>query len=166
MTGRRGFTLVEILIATLVLATLGLTIFDLATGSTRGVSTDRLTEAERGLVQDMLEQFCQPYTSIPVLFPKPRGNGPPFSRKFTLDEVMNLVQIPEPERPTLKGILTRGGVDGFTVTWWPRIDNGHGTTDDALRLDYLQVVPVVAGDSPGPRVESFRVFLARGAVGE
>ena len=162
---RRGaFTLVEVLIATLVLAGLGLSIYEMAITSTRGVATDRLAETERGLVQDLLERFCQPYTDIASLFPEePKG---PRTRPLTLDEALALTGIPDAEAPTLKAILTAGRVEGFTVLWQPRIGQGNGTSADALRLDSLTISPILAGDSTGPRIESFRVFAVRGEVAE
>ena len=163
---RRGLSLVEVMIATLVIATLGLAIYELGITSTRGVAIDRLTQAERGLAQDLLEQLAQPYTGLPALFPSPRGDGPAFTKTFTLDQVFAIVKIPDSEIPTLKATLTAGKVEGFSLTWRPRLENGNGGKEDALRLDYLQVIPMVAGDSPGPRIESFRVFAARGQVGE
>ena len=160
----RAFTLVEVLIATLILAGLGLTIYEMAITSTRGVSTDRLAETERGLVQDLLERFCQPYTDIASLFPEePKGAR---TRTLTLDEAIALVGVPEAEAPTLKNILVAGKVEGFTVLWQPRISQGSGTTADALRLDSLTVSPYISGDSPGPRIESFRVFAVRGELAE
>ena len=57
-------------------------------------------------------------------------------------------------------------MDGFSVSWHPRIDEGHGPKTMALRLDALWVSPILAGESPGARVEAFRVFAARGEVGE
>jgi prepilin-type N-terminal cleavage/methylation domain-containing protein len=167
MVARRpGFTLVEMMIATLVLATLGMVIYDMAIGSTRGVTTDRLTEAQRGLVNDLLERFCQPYSDLPALFPAPRGKGPPFHRPLSLDQTFQLIGVPEKQIPTLRSILVSGKVEGFTLTWHPRVDNGRGATPSALRLDLLSITPKVAGDSPGHRVEGFRFYAARGTVGE
>ena len=165
-TARAAISLLEVLIATLVLATLGLAIYELGIGSTRGVAIDRLTQAQRGLAQDLLEQLAQPYTGLPALFPTPRGDGPAYSKLFTLDQVFAIVQIPADEIPALKATLVNGKVEGFVLTWRPRLDAGRGATDDALRLDYLQVLAQVPADSPGPRVETFRVFAARGTVGE
>lgn len=163
---KRGFTIVEILIASLIIATLGMVIYDMAIGSTRGVTTDRLTEAQRGLVQDLLERFCQPYTDLPALFPPPRQGKPPYQRELSLDETFAIVGIPEKQIATLKSILVSGKVEGFTLSWMPRVDKGRGATPAALRLDLLSITPKVAGDSPGHRVESFRFFAARGVVGE
>jgi len=164
---RAAFTLLEVLIATLILAGLGMSIYELAITSTRGVATDRFTQVERGLVQDLLELFCQPATMLPSLFPKEsRGAGPGFSKTLTIDEVLAKLSIPAAEVPTLKATLATNKVEGFTVTWQPRIDAGHGPKTQALRLDMVTVVPVVAGDSADLRVESFRVFAARGEQGE
>lgn len=161
---RQAVTLLEVLIATLVLASLGMAIYESAISSTRGVTTDRLTEVTRGLCADLLERFCQPYTDVPALFP--RDGKPARLRTFTVDETFTLVGVPEKEAPGLKAVLAAGKVEGFTLVWKPRIDHGRGTTASALRLDALWVSPLVAGDSPGGRVEVFRVFAARGVVGE
>lgn len=164
MHGRRGVTLLEVLISTLVLASLGMAIYEGAISSTRGVTTDRLTELTRGLCADLLETFCQPYTNIPALFP--RDAAPVRTKVFTVDEVFSMVGIPAAEAPGLKATLAAGQVDGFAITWKPRIDQGRGKSANALRLDVLWVTPQVSGDSPGGRVEVFRVFAARGGVGE
>lgn len=161
-----AFSLVEVLIATLVLAVLGLAIYESAISSTRGVATDRLTEATRGICMDLLERFCQPYTDLPALFPPPRAKGPPFQRELSLDETFAIVGIPDKQVPVLRSILTSGKVEGFTLSWQPRVDKGRGATPSALRLDLLAITPKVPGDSPGHRVESFRFFAARGVVGE
>lgn len=164
---RAAFTLLEMIIATLVIAGLGIAIYDLAITSTRGVSTDRFTQVERGLVQDLLELLCQPYSRIEDLFPKQsRGPGPGFAKTLPIDQVIDMLGIPPKETPTLKSILSAAKVEGFTVTWEPRIDAGHGPKSAALRLDMVTVVPMVAGDSPDLRVQSFRVFAVRGMVGE
>jgi hypothetical protein len=160
---RRALSLVEVIIATLVLAGLGLAIYETVISSTRGLAADRLTEAKRNLVLDLLERFCQPYTDIPALF---AGRSPPYVRQLTIDEVFDIVRMPTAERPTLKAILAAGKVEGFSLAWTPRLEAGRGTTAEALRLDALWCAPVVAGDSPGARVECFRIFQARGTVGE
>jgi prepilin-type N-terminal cleavage/methylation domain-containing protein len=160
----RAFTLIEVLIATLVLAGLGLSIYEMAISSTRGVATDRLSEVQRGLVQDLLERFCQPNTDIASMFPEQPKNFR--SRTFTVDEALAIVHVEPEEAPTLKAILTAGKVEGFTLVWQPRIGQGKGSAADALRLDSLSVAPVLVGDSPGPRIESFRVFAVRGDQGE
>ena len=159
---RKAFSLVETLIATAVLATLGLAVYEVLIQSTHGVTTDRLTEAKRHIVLDLLERFSQPYTDLPAMF----GDKPPFTRKLELDETFQVLHIPDADVPTLKAILVAGKVDGFTLSWTPRQKSGRGDKASALRLDTLWVTPSVAGDSPGPRTESFRISFARGTVGE
>lgn len=156
--------MVETLIASLVMATLGLAVYEVLIQSTRGVSTDRLTEAKRHMVLDLLERLCQPYTDLPALFD--RSKPPPYQRKLSLTEAFGLVRIPDAEVEALKATLESGKVEGFTLTWTPRQKTGRGSKSLALRLDALWVTPVVAGDSPGPRTESFRMSFARGTVGE
>lgn len=158
---RRALTIVEVLIAMLVIAGLGMAIHDMSISQTRGVAADRLTEAKRNLTLDILERCAQPYTVVPQLF-----LGLSVRRRILkLDEAFRLVGIPAEEAPALAGILTAGGVEGFTVTWEPGRTRGRGAKENALRLDVMSVIPYVSGDSPGPRVESFRVFFARGEAG-
>lgn len=151
------------LIAALVLATLGLAIYDNLIQVTRGVTADRLTEAKRHIVLDMLERFSQTYTDLPAVF---HGQPQPYAKTFTLDQTFEAIAIPASERPTLKAILESGKVEGFTLTWTPRTQSGRGAKEAALRLDALFCLAVVAGDSPGSRVESFRLSFSRGQVGE
>jgi prepilin-type N-terminal cleavage/methylation domain-containing protein len=157
---RRGLSLVEVLITSVVLATVGVAIYQVLSQTTRGVTTDRLTEAKRHLVLDLLERFSQPYTDLPALF---AGQKSP-SRLLTLDETFQVLSIPPTEIPALKAILETGKVHGFTLTWTPRQKSGRGNADLALRLDALWCAPVVSGDSPGPRTESFRLSFGRGKV--
>src|SRR4051812_24107381 len=100
---RRGVTLLETLIATLVLASLGLAIYEGAISSTRGVGTDRLTETVRGLCADLLERFCQPYTDIPALFP--RDGKDVRSKVFTLDEVFTMVAVDPKDAADVRAVL-------------------------------------------------------------
>lgn len=162
MKTRAGFSLVETLIATVVLAVLGLAIYEVLISSTRGVQTDRLTEAKRHIVLDLLELYSQPYSDITGVF----HGQPTKSRKLSLDETFSVLAIPEEERPVLKSILESGKVEGFTLSWTPSQKTGRGNPDLALRLDALWCTPVVTGDSPGPRTESFRIAFARGKVVE
>ena len=160
---RRGISLVEMMIATLVLATLGLAIYENLVQTTRGVAADRLTEAKRHLVLDLLERYSQTYTELPALF---QGEKKPYRKELTIDQTFDIVAIPEKERATLKAILTSGKVEGFTLSWEPRMVSGRGAKEAALRLDALWCLARTAGDSPGAKVESFRLSYARGKVGE
>lgn len=160
---RRAISLVEMLIASLVLATLGLAIYENLIQTTRGVNTDRLTEAKRHLTLDLLERFSQTYTDLPHLF---QGEKAPYIKQLTIDQTFEVLGIQDPEARTLKAILVAGKVEGFTLTWTPRQASGRGNKAAALRLDALWVQAVVAGDSPGARIESFRLSCARGQVGE
>lgn len=162
----RGLTLIEVLIATLVIAGLGLAIYEGAILSTRGVGADRLKEVQRGLCMDLLERFCQPYTDVAGLYDRAKHKGPPFVRALSVDEVLETLAVDAKEAPAIKSILAAGKVDGFSLSWHPRIDAGRGPRTLALRLDALWVSPVLSGESPGARVEAFRVFAARGEVGE
>lgn len=162
MKTRTGFSLVETLIATVVLAVLGLAIYEVLISSTRGVQTDRLTEAKRHIVLDLLELYSQPYSDITGVF----HGQPNKSRKLGLDETFAVLAIPEEERPALKAILEAGKVEGFTLSWTPSQKTGRGNPQLALRLDALWCTPVVTGDSPGPRTESFRIAFGRGKVVE
>lgn len=161
---RHAFSMVEVLLAALTIGVLGMVIYEMAIASTRGVSTDRLVEAQRHMCLDLLERFCQPTTDLPELY---KGDTAKARVKtLSLDDAMKLVAIHPDEMPTLKAILTAGKVEGFTLAWTPRCDQGRGDIKSALRLDALFVTPVVSGDTPGQRVETFRLFAARGTAGE
>lgn len=160
---RAGFSLVEVLLAVLILGSTGAAVYELLISSTRGVAIDRLTEAKRHLICDLLERFCQPYSQVPALF---AGKGPPYVRQLSLDETFQTVAMPEEDAHELRAILTAGKVEGFSLAWTPRLEAGRGNSAAALRLDGLWCAAVTAGDSPGPRVEAFRVFAARGVAGE
>lgn len=163
---RRAFTLLEVLLATLVIAGLGLAIYEGAILSTRGIGTDRLKEIERGLCMDLLERFCQPYTDVAGLFDRATQKTPPFVRTLTVDETLELLAIEPKQVATMKSILVSGRIEGFTVTWHPRVDEARGPRPLALRLDALWVAPLVTGESPGMNTEAFRLFAARGEVDE
>ena len=160
---RRGFSLIEGLLSILILAVTGLGVYELLIQSTRGVAVDRLTEVKRHLILDLLERYCQPYSEVPALF---HGKPPPYLRQLSLDEVFEIVAIPAAEAAELKATLVNGKDEGFSLAWTPRLEAGRGDVNGALRLDGLWCTAVVAGDSPGPRVQAFRVFAARGKAGE
>lgn len=159
---RGGLSIVEVLIAMMVIAGLGLAIWDASISTTRGVGADRLQEAVRHVKLDILERCCQPYSVVPQLF---AGLPKPYRRVLTLDESFELIGMDAGDARTLKAILTAGGVEGFTLMWEPGRGTGKGKKALALRLDVLSVIPALKGDSPGPRVESFRVFFTRGEAG-
>lgn len=163
---RRAFTLIEVLLATLVIAGLGLAIYEGAILSTRGVGTDRLKEIERGLSMDLLERFCQPYTDVAGLFDRAAQKTPPFIRTLTIDETLDVLAVDSEQAATMKSILVSGKIEGFTVTWHPRVDEARGPRPLALRLDALWVAALATGESPGMNTEAFRIFCARGEVDE
>jgi prepilin-type N-terminal cleavage/methylation domain-containing protein len=155
---RRAFTIVEVLVATVILSGVGLLVYDTLIASTRGIGIDRVTEAKRRLTLDLLERFCHPYSDIELVYP---ANAPsPAVRQLTLDEALDFVAVPKPSRPVLKQTLANGSVIGFTLAWSRGLVVGRGKSE-ALRLDKLWVHPVMTKQAPGPAVDSFRMFYVR-----
>jgi prepilin-type N-terminal cleavage/methylation domain-containing protein len=155
---RHGFSLIEVLVASLILAGVGLAVYDTLIASTRGIAVDRATEAKRRLVLDLLERFCHPYSDVELFFA--RGAPSPATRQLTVDEVLELVALPAQDRPLLKQILATASVSGFTLAWTRGLAVGTGKRD-ALRLDKLWVYPVTTKAERGPVVDSFRMFYVR-----
>jgi len=165
---RRGFSLVEIMLAVLVLAVLGLTIQGAMVSTLKGVRVDRLTEAKRHVALDLLEMLCQPYSPIGSLVavpdsdpsPLPTDGLPlaPLTRELTVDETIQVLGIPADEGEILKKTLEAGYVRGFTLTWIRRIKPGAGDPRRTHRLDTLWVAIQVTQEHRGPRIDSFRVF--------
>src|SRR5204863_500699 len=87
---------------------------------------DGARQPTRGLCMDLLERFCQPYTDVPALFPGDKGQAR--TKTFPVDQVLELVAVPAKELPTMKAVLAAGKVEGFTMTWRPRVDQGRGKT--------------------------------------
>ncbi|MBI4862637.1 MAG: prepilin-type N-terminal cleavage/methylation domain-containing protein [Candidatus Riflebacteria bacterium] len=162
----RGVSLVEVLVAVAVLAVLVLTIYSTVVSSIRGISMDRLGEAQRHLSQDLLERFCHPYTDVAGLFPEPAANvqAPLVStRTLTVDEAIAIAVVPQAHVSTLKAVLEAGKVSGFTLSWTRGLKLGAGDPARAMRMDKLWCFPVVAGDCAGPQVGAFRMFYVRGS---
>lgn len=155
-----GFSLVEVLIAAVVLAVVGVFIQGTMVQTLRGVGIDRLTEAKRQMTLDLLERFCHPYSSIASLYQP--GNQPVKTRALTLDESMDAVAMPDEHRKLMKGILESGGVTGFNLVWERAKSKGAGDPARAIFLNVLWVFPIVSQKTPGTRVDSFRAFYIRG----
>jgi type II secretory pathway pseudopilin PulG len=156
----RAFSLVEVLVAALVMAALGFSVYDAMVSTTRGIQVDRASEARRQITLDLLERFAQPYSDVHYLFP--RGDAPrgPVTRELDLDQAMDAVAIPTADRPLLKSILSSGSIRGFTVVWSRGLTVGGG---DKLRLrkDRIWIHPVFTRVVPGAQSGSFRVFAVR-----
>lgn len=158
---RAAVSLVEVLIAVVVLSLLSVAFYGTLVASLRGVSTDRLTEAKRFVTQDLLERFAHPSSDLVTLFP-PGGTGPR-ERLLTLDEALSFTGLMAKAAAPVRQTLTEGGVTGFKLVWVPGVSTGPGGGPRAARLDLVWCIPALTGASPGPRVDSFRVFPERGA---
>jgi prepilin-type N-terminal cleavage/methylation domain-containing protein len=163
---RCGVTFIEILVAMAILAGLGITIQSLMVTTVQGIGIDKVTEAKRQMVLDLLERFGHPYSDIEALFKRP-GSAPVVAGKaafatLTLDEAIALIAIPDKQAAITKATLVAGGTTGFTVSWTKAVEPGAGDPDLALRLDELWVFPVQSADVRGSFVSSFRVFSTRG----
>lgn len=156
----RAFSLVEVLVATLVMAALGFSLYDTMISTTRGVQVDRASEARRQITLDLLERFAQPYSDVQYLFPRGDAARGPVTRELDLDQAMELVAIPTGDRALLKSILVSGSIKGFTVVWHRGLTVGGG---DKLRLrkDRIWIYPVFTRVVPGAQGGSFRVFAVR-----
>lgn len=158
MSNRRAISLIEVLVALLVMAGLGVSIYDTMFSTLRGVSVDRVSQARRQMTLDLLERFAQPYSDIAHFFrDTPRTHA---ELELSIDEAMKIVAIPDSERPLLKSILQSGSVHGFTLVWHRGLAIGEGETR-RLRKDRLWVHTVFTAAQKGPQISSFRVFYVR-----
>lgn len=156
----RGVSLVEVLVALLIIACLGVTIQSLMVSTISGIGIDRASEVKRNMVLDLLERFCHPYSDLEVLFPK---NSPPVAtREISIDDAIRIVQIPEKEAAVVKAILTADGIVAFSLTWTRGFTTGSGAAGKALRLDLLWCKPVQQNPAAGSMMNTFRIFYVRG----
>jgi hypothetical protein len=159
-TRARGVSLVEVLVATLVMAGLGVSIYDTMISTSRGIQVDRVAEAKRYLTLDLLERFCHPYSDLGYLYPK--GTPSPAVKQITIEDAMTLVGVATEDRAQLKQTLETGSVTGFTLVWHRGLAQGLGTSN-VLRKDRLWVHCVTSKQLPGPKTDTFRVFTVRDA---
>lgn len=153
-----GQSLVEVLVAVLVMGVLGFSLYDAMFATVRGVQVDRVNELRRQLTLDLLERFGQPYSDIEWLFSK--GTPSPATKQLDLDTAMKMVAIPETERPVIKSILASASVLGFTIVWHRGLTVGSGEKN-RLRKDRIWVHTVYGTAQPAARIDSFRVFCVR-----
>lgn len=155
-------TFVEVLIAFLVIAGLGVTVQGLMVSTIQGIQIDRASEMKRNLTLDLLEKFCHPYTDLFSIF----GENPTFPaiREIPIDKAIDFVGLPVPEGKIVKAILETAGVYSFLLTWQKGLEVGPGSPASALRLDQLFVRPVETKGGPGARLNSFRVFYVRSTL--
>lgn len=163
---RAGVSFMEILIAMLVIAGLGVTIQGMMVSTVQGIGFDRATEAKRQLALDLLERFAHPHTDIEALFTPPGGTPRAMkethTRELTLEECITLVAMPEKQAKVVTEILRANHFIGFTLAWTKGMEVGKGDADFALRSDLLWVFPRQTRNVRGALVSSFRVFAARG----
>jgi hypothetical protein len=159
LRSRRAVTMIEVLIAFLVIAGLGVTVQGLMVSTIQGIQIDRASEVKRNMTLDLLEKFCHPYTSLTSLF----GEKPTFpaTREIPVDKAIEAVGLPVEEGKVVKAILETAGVYSFSLTWQKGLEVGPGSPASALRLDQLFVRPVETKTGPGARLNSFRVFYVR-----
>ena len=151
-------SLVEVLVATLIVSGLAIGVYDSLIASNRALSVDRVSEVKRRMSLDLIERFAHPYSDIELVFPK--SVKTPAVKQLTIDEAMELVAVPAESRMLLKAILSGGHVVGFTLAWSRGLVIGAGKSDQ-LRLDKLWVHPVVNEATPGASGASFRMFYVR-----
>lgn len=158
MRRRGGISLVEVMVAVAVMAVLGFSVYDTMFSTVRGVQVDRVTQARRQIVLDLLERFAQSYSDIAYFFPE---NAPsPATRELSVDEALRIVSVGESERPLVKSILESGAVKGFNLVWHRGLAIGEGESA-RLRKDRLWVYTVFTTRASGPQTASFRVFAVR-----
>jgi hypothetical protein len=156
---RHGLSLAEILIATLVLAGLGVAIQSLMVSTLQGVQVDRVSEVKRNITLDLLERFAHPYSTVDELFV--RSVGSPATREMSVAEAITTIGMTPEDAAVAKAILATGKVTGFMLVWHRGVANSAPGSGRTLRLDRLWCHPVEA-EGRGARVNSFRVFHVRG----
>lgn len=164
MGRRRALSLIEVLLALAIIASLGVAIQSLMVGTVSGIGVDRLSEVKRHMVLDLLERFCHPYSDIEAVVAggQPVAAGAPLTRVLTVDQAIAVVALPDRHAPVTRAVLTAGEVTGFTLVWTKGASVGKGNPEKALRLDTLWVFPVNARPTRGAQVSSFRIFAVRG----
>jgi len=156
--GRTALSLAEVLIATLVLAGLGVAVQTLMVSTLKGVQVDRVSEVKRNITLDLLERFAHPESSVATLFPP---DAPvPASRELSFDEVADKLGFSESEAQTARAILAAGKVTGFKLVWHRGVSVSLPGSGRSMRLDRLWCQPIEA-EGRGAHVSSFRVFHVR-----
>lgn len=159
-------SLVEVLIAVLVLATLGVAIQSTMVGTLQGIQIDRATEVKRHVCLDLLERFATPYSDVESLFA--RGDVAKIdgkvavSRSVTVDEALAMIAVSGPEAAAIKQTLQTAGVTAFTLAWNKGLQAEGSDAPAALRMDKLWCFPVTARTQPGGSGAGFRLFCLRG----
>jgi prepilin-type N-terminal cleavage/methylation domain-containing protein len=153
---RAAVSLIEVLIAVTVLALLAVALYGLIASSARGIAVDRLTEAKRFVIADLLERFAQPGSDLASLIKDSET-----SRELTIDEALRYTALAKEEADQVKAILTVGDVLAFQLTWMRNVDD-RGTGPRSMTLHSLRCTPVLKPDTPGPNVDSYRYWAQRG----
>jgi hypothetical protein len=153
---RAAVSLIEVLLAVTVLALLAVAFYGLVASSARGIASDRLTEAKRFVIQDLLERFAHPGSDLSSLI-----KDTEVSRELTIEEALRFTALPDDEAKQVASILKVGLVKGFLLTWLRNVDD-RGTGPRSMTLHSLRCTPVLAPDTRGPNVDSYRYWAQRG----
>jgi hypothetical protein len=159
--------MLEVLIAVLVLAILGVSIQSTMVGTLQGVQIDRASEVKRRVCLDLLERFCHPYSDIESLFAvppqaPPDGGPTKFTRELTVDETLKVIAMPGREATSVKQTLQIGNVRGFNLVWTRGLRVEQAGSPATLRLDRLWCHAVIPRPQPGVTSDAFRMFCLRG----
>lgn len=159
-------SLVEVLIAVLVLATLGVAIQSTMVGTLQGIQIDRATEVKRHVCLDLLERFATPYSDIESVFERSEvakvDGRVALARSLTIDEALTMIAVSGPEAAAIKQTLQTAGVTAFTLAWNKGLQAEAPDAPSALRMDKLWCFPVTARAAPGGSGAGFRLFCLRG----
>lgn len=152
-------SLVEVLVAALVLSVVGTALYSSMTATVRTAGLDRSDEARRQVLHDLLERYAQDFSDLASLWPP--GAAAPFTRTLTVDEALEATGNLPATSTTLKASLSTGQVTGFTLAYSPAISIAAGDPARAVRLDRLYAMTELAPEARGPAVVSFRLFVGR-----
>jgi hypothetical protein len=129
--GHRGASMVEVLLASAVLALVAASLYGTMTSSVRTAGVDRAHEARRQVLHDLLERFGHDSSDLASLWPP--GPRPVYVRKLSVDEALAAIGCPPDRSPVLKASLAAGLVSAFTLAWSPGVRSGAGTTARSVR---------------------------------
>ena len=154
-----GVSLVEVCLAAVVLAVAGVAIQGTMVSTLRGIEVDRAQDVVRNLTLDLLERFCHPYSDVEAVFPAQSATSS--LHEINVDEALEIVAVPEADRPRLRALIAQAGLDGFSLVLERGLLPGAGDPARAGRLHLLWVRPRTI-DLSQHAAGAFRVFSLRG----